>query len=169
MPEENQEKDGRLGGMKPIMNEPTTKEGLFAYEKEKQEFFNKFYREKDWPYKRIFGKENKKYDCVVLIDGKWIKVEEKHRIKIWSDMAVELVQDTETNDPGWLYYTEADWILYGMGERIYLIEVRKLREFVEIYKDKFNIKISKKGWGKTENLIIEWSVIIQNKIGRVIK
>ena len=152
-----------------MTNEPTTKEELFAYEREKQKFFNKFYQERNWPYKRIFGKENKKYDCVILIDGKWIKVEEKHRIKIWPDMAVELVQDIKTNNPGWLYYTEADWIFYGMGERIYLVEVPKLRKFVELYKDKFDIKVSKKGWGNTENLIIPWPIITQNNLGKLIK
>jgi len=151
------------------MSDPKTKEELFAYERKKQEFFNKFYRDKNWPYKRIFGKENKKYDCVILINGKWIKVEEKHRIKTWPDMAVELVQDTETNSPGWLYYTEADWILYGMGEKIYLVEVEKLKEFVRKYKDKFNTKISKKGWGITLNLIIPLSIIIYNNIGRQVK
>jgi len=151
------------------MSDPKTKEELFAYERSKQEFFNKFYRDKNWPYKRIFGKENKKYDCVILINGKWIKVEEKHRIKTWPDMAVELVQDTETNSPGWLYYTEADWILYGMGEKIYLVEVEKLKEFVRKYKDKFNTKISKKGWGITLNLIIPLSIIIYNNIGRQVK
>ena len=149
--------------------EPITKEELFAYEKEKQQFFNKFYRGRNWPYKRIFGKDNKKYDCVILIDGKWFKVEEKHRIKKWPDMAVELCQDTATNSPGWFYYTEADWIFYGMGERIYLIEMPKLREFVGLHKDEFNIKISKKGWGMTENIVIPWYIIIQNNIGRLIK
>ena len=106
---------------------------------------------------------------MILIDGKWIKVEEKFQEKEWPSMAVELIQDTETNDPGWLYYTEADWIFYGMGERIYLVEVQKLRKFVELYKDKFNTKISKKGWGITENLIIPWSIIIQNDLGKLIK
>ncbi len=82
---------------------------------------------------------------------------------------VETIQDTETNEPGWLYCTEADWILYGMGERIYLVDVQKLREFVEINKDKLNKKISKKGWGITENLIIELSTILYNKIGKLVK
>ena len=169
MPGVRQGKDGQLGVIKLMKNELTTKEEFFAYERKKQEFFNKFYRDKNWPYKRIFGKENKKYDCVILINGKWIKVEEKHRIKTWPDMAVELVQDTETNSPGWLYYTEADWILYGMGEKIYLVEVEKLKEFVRKYKDKFNTKISKKGWGITLNLIIPLSIIIYNNIGRQVK
>ena len=145
-----------------------TKEELFQFEKEKQEIFNNFYRKRNWPYKRIFGKDNKKYDCVVLINGVWVKIEEKFRSKDWSDMAVELVQDTETNSPGWLYYTEADWILYGMEDRIYLVKVRELREFVKHYKDKFNVKISKKGWGITENLIIPWTVIVVNKMGKLI-
>jgi len=146
-----------------------TKEELFAFEREKQKIFNKFYQEKNWPYKRIFGPENKKYDCVVRIEDKWVRVEEKYRSRNWSDLAVELRQDTETNDPGWLYYTEADWLFYGMGERIYLVEISKLREFVKLYKDKFNTIISKKGWGITENLVIPWSNIIRNGLGKIVK
>ena len=146
-----------------------TKEEFFQFAKEKEKVFNKFYKDRDWPYKRIFGKDNKKYDCVLLINGKWIRVEEKFQGKEWPSMAVELIQDTETNNSGWLHYTEADWILYGMGERIYLVEFQKLREFIELYKSKFNTIISKKGWGITENLIIEWSIIIQNGIGKMIK
>ena len=152
-----------------MVSEPITTEQMFVYEREKRKFFDEFYREKGWPYKRIYGKDNKKYDCVILINGKWMKVEEKHRVKMWPDMAVELSQDTKTNSSGWLDYTEADWIFYGMGECIYLVEVRKLREFVGHHKDKFNIKISKKGWGITENLIIPWSIILQNNLGRMIK
>lgn len=146
-----------------------TKEELFQFEKEKQEVFNKFYKENNWPYKRIFGKDNKKYDCVVLIGGVWVKIEEKFRSRNWSDMAVELIQDIKTNSPGWLYYTEADLILYGMGNRIYLVKVQKLREFVEKHKDKFNTKVSEKGWGITTNLIIPWSIIIQNGFGKVVR
>ena len=146
-----------------------TKEEFFQFEKEKQKEFNRLYQENNWSYKRIFGKDNKKYDCVILFNGKWIKVEEKFQEKEWPSMAIELIQDTETNSPGWLYYTEADWIFYGMGERIYLVEVQKLREFIERNKNKFEKKISKKGWGDTENLIIPWSVIIQNNLGRLIK
>ena len=146
-----------------------TKEEFFQFEKQKQKEFNKLYQSFGWSYKRIFGKGNKKYDCVILVNGEWIKVEEKFQEKEWPSMAVELIQDTETNSPGWLYYTEADWILYGMGEIIYLVQLQKLKEFIKKYKDKFDTKISEKGWGKTLNLIIPWTTIMHNGIGKRIK
>ena len=83
-------------------------EDNFRFEKEKQQFFNKIYKSKGWAYKRIYGKENKFYDCVVLVDERWVKVEEKYRRRGWPDLLVEIIQDTETNSPGWLYYTQAD-------------------------------------------------------------
>lgn len=146
-----------------------TKEEFFIFEKEKQKVFDKFYQEKKWPYKRIFGKDNKKYDVVILVNKKWFKVEEKFRSKEWSDLAVETIQDTETNSSGWIYYTEAEYIFYGMGERIYAINVEKLRILIEKHESLFEIKFSKKGWGNTKNIIIPFYLILDNKIGKIIK
>ena len=160
------EKIGLTGVMKLQMQ---TKEEFFQFEKEKQKIFNEFYQENNWPYKRIFGKENKKYDCVILIDKRWIKIEEKFRSKDWPDFLVEIIQDTKTNSPGWIYYTQADWILYGIGKKIYRVEVQKLREFLKFYENELDVKISEKGWGTTENLVIPWSVVIINSIGKIVK
>ncbi len=146
-----------------------TKEEFFEFEREKQKIFDEFYKDNGWPYKRIFGKDNKKYDCVVLINGDWIKIEEKFRSRDWPDLLVETIQDTETNDPGWLYYTEAELLLYGMDKKIYKIDIQKLKEFVDNYKDKFNEIISEKGWGITKNLVIPLSIIFINGLGERIQ
>lgn len=148
-----------------------TKEDNFKFEREKQEVFDRLYKERGWKCKRITGKQNKFYDCVLLIEERWCNVEEKFRRKEWLDLVVELVQDTKTNDPGWLEYTQADFLMYGMGERIYMISIPLLREFVKRNKDKFDTFESKEseGWGNTLNLKIPWSTILQNEIGKVLK
>ena len=56
-----------------------------------------------------------------------------------------------------------------MGNRIYLVEMARLKSFVERYKDKFNKKISKKGWGITENIVVDWSTLQMNKIAKRIQ
>lgn len=146
-----------------------TKEEFFEYEKQKRKVFDDFYEERGWQCKRIFGKQNKDYDCEVLIDGKWIKVEEKYRSVDYRDFLIETNQDTKTNNEGWLYYCKADYIFYGVANKIYYIDLPKLREFINRVGDRFHKKISKKGWGITENLAIPWPVIIVNKIGERIK
>lgn len=146
-----------------------TKEEFFQFEKEKQKVFNNFYKSNNIPYKRIYGKENKKYDCVILLNNYWIKVEEKFRSKEYPDLLVETIQDINTNSPGWLYYTEADLLLYGVEQKIYQIDVSKLREFIKFHGNEFSKIISKKGWGTTENIIIPWSVIFVNNIGKKIR
>lgn len=143
-----------------------TKEEFFSFEKEKRKIFDKFYQDNHWICKRIHGKKNKNYDCLIKINNRWWKVEEKFRSKIRDDILVEIMQDINTDSRGWLYETKADILLYGMGNKIYGISIPKLKELVNKYKDVFNKKISKKGWGVTENLVIPLYIIIQNKIGK---
>lgn len=145
-----------------------TKEEFFAFEKEKQKIFDKFYKDNSWEVNRITGAKNKDYDCEVLLDSKWYKIEEKYRSSDFNDCLIETIQDTETNSPGWLYYCKADYVFYGVGSKIYCIDLPELRRFVEKHKHIFNKKISKKGWGITENIVIDWSTLIINKIAKLI-
>ena len=96
-------------------------------------------------------------------------MEEKYRSTDYNDCLVETIQDTKTNSPGWLYYSEADYILYGIGNKIYCIDLPKLKGFIERNKDAFNKKISKKGWGITENIVVDWSTLQMNKIAKRIQ
>jgi len=146
-----------------------TKEEFFHFEKEKQKIFNDFYKKNNWGVKRITGKENKNYDCLIRKDGIWYKIEEKYRSNNWKDLAVETIQDIKTNSPGWLYYTKAQYLFYGMDEIIYAIDIEKLRNFIKNNSEKFDTFISEKGWGITKNIIIPWYTIIDNKIGKRIK
>lgn len=146
-----------------------TKEELFQFEKEKQPLFDEFYRSKGWEFKRIVGIKNKDYDVLVKIGEEWVGVEEKFRGEEYLDLLVELIQDTETNDPGWLYTTKAKYLFYGVGNKIYGMYIDRLREFVELYKDKFNVIISPKGWGITKNIAIPWPTIFDNNLGKRMK
>lgn len=146
-----------------------TKKELFDYEREKRKVFDDFYQQKGWNFRRITGKENKNYDCVIYLNNRWYKIEEKYRSKDYNDCLIETIQDIKTNSSGWLYYCKADYIFYGVGTKIYCLDLPKLKNFVNKYKDKFNKKISKKGWGETENIVIDWIVLEINKIAKRIK
>lgn len=165
MQEESQQRVGLFGGM----NKMKTKQEFFNFEdKISKPFFDKFYSAKGYEVKRISGVKNKDYDCEVKIEDTWYKIEEKYRDREITDCLIETIQDTKTNSPGWLYYCKADYILYGGGNRIYCIDFPKLKSFLEKFKDKFNTKISGKGWGITQNIVIDWSTLKANKIAKQI-
>lgn len=143
-----------------------TKEEFFKYESECKEVFNTFYKTKNWLCKRITGRANKFYDCLLQVDGRELKIEEKARGRDYEDLLVEIEQDTETKNPGWLYYTQADYLFYMvMKKTIYAINMEKLKSHIEQFKDNYNQKISIKGWGRTVNIAIPWHTIFYNKIG----
>jgi hypothetical protein len=161
----NKEKIGVIGGTSLM----ETKQEFFDFEnKISRPFFDKFYSAKGYEVKRITGIKNKDYDCEVKIGEVWYKVEEKYRSREIHDCLIETMQDTETSAIGWLYYCKADYILYGGGNKIYCIDFPQLKKFLEKYKDKFNTKISKKGWGITENIVIDWPTLKINKIAKQI-
>jgi len=145
------------------------KEEFFQFSNQKEKEFDKFYKSKGWEVKRIYGKENKDYDCLIKKDGIWYKIEEKYRSSEWKDLAVEIIQDTKTNSLGWIYYTKAQYLFYGMGEKIYAVDMKKLRNFIKNNSEKFDTFISEKGWGITKNMVVPWYTIIDNKIGKRIK
>lgn len=146
-----------------------TKEDFFKFEKDKQIIFNTYYKRKGWKVKRVNGKENKKFNCLVDIGGKLWKFEEKARSKDWNDLLVEITQDAETNSPGWIYYSEADYILYSTPDNFYAINFKKLKKYVEKYGENYNFIISDKGWGKTINIAIPWELLIKNNIAKKVK
>ena len=152
--------------MKP-KQQMQTKEDFFIFEKECQELFNKFYTENNWKYERVYGKENKLYDVKIQVKDKWYKIEEKTREIDYKDLLVEIEQDTESKAPGWLYYTQADYLFYMVNKKtIYLVNMNRLKNHIENFKDYYNQKVSIKGWGKTVNIVIPWHTILYNKIGK---
>lgn len=146
-----------------------TKKEFFEFEKQTRKIFDDYYKRRGLKCKRIIGKDNKNYDCEILLDDKWYKIEEKYRSLDFDDCLIETIQDTKTNSLGWLYYSKADYIFYGVKNKIYCIDLPKLKRFIEKHKDIFNKKISKKGWGITENIVIDWSTLEINKIAKRIR
>ena len=145
-----------------------TTEEFFNFEKKNQNKFDELYKSRGWSCERIYGKDNRKYDCILTKNGKQIKIEEKYRSQDYKDFLVEIMQDTETNSPGWLYYTEADYIIYGVSLKFYLIKVSKLKEFMQMAGSAFKKVISEKGWGRTENIAIPWEYVEMNNLGKLL-
>jgi len=146
-----------------------TKEEFFEFEKKKRNFFDSYYKKKNWPFKRISGPENKRYNSLVEIAGKKFKFEEKARSSDYGDFLVELVQDTETQSPGWLYYCEADYILYSTPTCFYAVNFHKLKDFMRKQGGGYPLKISTKGWGKTTNAAVPWRDLIAHGIAKEIQ
>ena len=148
--------------------EMKTKEEFFAFEKKNQKFFDDYYKKKGWKFKRIIGKENKRFNSLIEIDGKFWRFEEKVRSTDYNDLLVELVQDIATKSPGWLYYTEADYILYSMPSSFYVVTFGKLKSHIKNNGSDYDFIISKKGWGETVNIAIPWKILIDLKIAKKI-
>lgn len=145
-----------------------TKEEFFQFERKQRQFFDDYYKQKGWPLKRIYGKENIKYDCLIKIKNEWIKIQEKVASFDYDGCLVELMQDIETNNKGWLYTCQADYILFKMPDNLYWINTNKLKTHMRKFGENYDTFISNKGWGKTLFAIIPWEIISNNKIGNKI-
>jgi hypothetical protein len=145
-----------------------TKEEFFEFERQNRKSFDDYYRQKGWSVERIYGKENKKYDCRVKANDRWIKIEEKAASYDYGGCLVELTQDLETNDKGWLYTCEADYLLFKMLDKLYWVDMNKLKVHMRECGADYESKISTKGWGQTLFVIIPWSIIIGKGIGNEI-
>ena len=138
------------------------------YEKTKKEFFDKLYE--DMGMTVISRKDCKEYDCILGYKNRRFTVEEKARMSVWGDILVETVQDTKTDKPGWIYYSKADFLVYGMfGEKtkVYRLRLKKFQEWFGLCIKHFKTKISKKGWGITENKVVPIPEIPTEIIARI--
>ena len=97
-----------FGGMMPTFDD------YLEFEKTKKEFFNKLYRELGCEI--ISRADCKDYDCKLRKGEYTFTIEEKARKKLWDDILVETIQDTESDNLGWIYYSKADFLVYGMFE-----------------------------------------------------
>ena len=78
-------------------------------------------------------------------------------MKVWEDILVETMQDTETNHLGWIYYSKANFLIYGMfGDeiRVYRLRLKMFQDWFELCKNHFKTVKSNKGWGITENKVV---------------
>jgi hypothetical protein len=114
-------------------------------------------------YKIIDRNGNKGRDLELSKDNTSIKIEEKYRDNDWGDFAIEIIQDLETNNPGWFFYTKADYINYIIVKDkptvVYTIDWKKFKEYFLKEIKRFNCFISRKGYGITLNAEIKWEYI----------
>ena len=130
------------------------------FAQEKEDFFNKLYLEIG--FEIISRKDCKYWDLILRQDDKTFTVEEKALRKTSDSLFVETIQDTETNTIGWIEYSKADFLIYGMfGDKIvvYRLPLQKFREWFKENIDDFKEIESKKGWGITINKIVPISYI----------
>lgn len=137
----------------------------FHFERECQPFADAYYKSRGCTIHRVQGERNKQYD-VVLTGGSIVTtVEEKFLRKNAGIMFVEIEQDTETNDPGWIEYTKADRLLYMMPSRAFFCLMPNLKKFIRYFGEHYPLVYCTKGYGRTSNRCIPFSVILENEIG----
>jgi len=158
------------------MSQEETKE-YFDFERKKHfDFFLPFYQEKNWQV----VEDNINGDCAVDWDVKlevfanrYVLVDEKARKGDFNDCLVEIVQDMETGKLGWLF-GKKDWILYGSWEdedsitpsSLYLVDSKRLKEHINSFEGFIKTCISKKGWGNTWNITLDWNDLIKKGIAK---
>lgn len=146
------------------------------FEKEKikhEQFFIPYYREKNWlVVKDNVGEGKISWDVKLEIEvGVYKLVDEKVRDGEFNDCLIELMQDLKIGNLGW-YFGLKDWILYGSWKNfenknpssLYLISMNRLKNYLENKNGFINTCISKKGYGITWNIKLDWKELIENKI-----
>jgi len=117
--------------------------------------YDAYYSRHHFPFLRV----NKKgHDVEIRRDGELKKVEEKTRLESYSDILVEEIQDTKSGSIGWLYYCDADYLIYGFAYsyspyRIHLAyllpDFNDFRTWYLSERERFQEKESLKGFGRT--------------------
>ena len=160
------------------MNNNEIKE-FFNFERKKHfDFFLPYYRERNWQVIKdnIDGNSPISWDVKLeIFAGEYVLVDEKARIGEFNDCLIELIQDLETGKLGW-YFGRKDWVLYGSWKNLndkipsslYLIEMRKLHNYIESLNGFIKTLISKKGWGDTWNIVISWEELQKRNIAKII-
>lgn len=143
-------------------------------EQEKRDYFNfeRTSQSKVDPYYLMYftsidrSVSCKQFDCI--IDGTE-KVEEKFRTVERNDILLEMIQDLQTNAPGWFYETQCDYLHYIFMQdtefkKLYRFDWKKFKpwcyEFFKNNKHPYTV-VSPKGWGITLNLSVPINAIPQ--------
>jgi len=147
----------------------------FNLERKKHfDFYLPFYQEKNWQVieDNINSTHKNPWDVKLEIFGEqYVLVDEKVIRKEWNDFLVEMIQDIKTGTLGW-YFGSKDWVLYGSWENIeevypkslYLIKMTELEKHINGMNGFVKTCISKKGWGNTWNILLNWNDLIKNNI-----
>lgn len=141
-----------------------------SFEQSAQDFFNNLY--KDMGCEIVNRNDCKFWDLVLKKEKYTFKVEEKARRKTYDDILVETIQDTRTNSVGWIYYSKADFLIYGMfGDPVlvYRLNMPKFKRWFEDNQQYFSDIPSKDGWGNTVNKAIPIKLLSHSLIKLVYK
>ena len=147
----------------------------FSFERKKHfDFFLPFYQQKNWQVFQDNINSNHKNDWDVKLEvfaGEFKLVDEKAIRKEWNDCLVEIIQDIKTKNWGW-FFGDKDWILYGSWTDIesnypsslYLIKSKELNDYICGLEGLIETRISKKGWGNTYNIVLQWDILIRKGV-----
>jgi hypothetical protein len=156
------------------MSQEEVKE-YFDFERKKHfDFFLPYYQEKNWQVMRDNINGNYKIDWDVELEvfvGQCLKIDEKARIGDYGDCLVEIIQDMKTGKLGWLF-GDKDYIFYGSWDNpedtypssLYSIKSSLLKKYICELSGNPMIRISKKGWGNTWNIVLDWDNLIKKGI-----
>ncbi len=152
-------------------------EEFLVWEKQKhQDFFLPYYQKNSIEVLQDFGgKGYKSYDVLIKKDGIPLKIDEKARQKNYDDLLVEVFQCLKTGKIGWLY-NPINYYFYAMWqdknselpESAYMVDAKKLIQFVADNFDKLPSRISEKGYGMTYNKIAKWPDLVFVKVAKKI-
>lgn len=157
------------------MNNQLEINSYFELEKRKHfEFFIPYYQEKNWLIIQDNINGNSPIDWDVKLEvyaGECVLVDEKVRKGEFNDCLLEIIQDLKTEKLGW-FFGKKDWILYGSWDTLektyptslYLIKMKELKEYIYELDGFIKTCISKKGWGNTWNIILNWSELVNRSI-----
>lgn len=100
----------------------------------------------------------REFDCIL----RGQRVEEKIRNGVKHDLLIELIQDLETNDPGWFYTSNCDFLHYIFTSNGKLIRLLRFNsKFLKQWllttywlKPFGDYQVSNMGYGLTLNLVV---------------
>jgi len=147
------------------MGQPVvTFEDNLRFEKEKQGFFDNLYVKLGLETKR---ESRKGWDVLAKKGDFNFKIEEKAVRNTLDSIWIEKWQDTNTNDPGWIQYSQSDFLIYGMfGEPVvvYRLNMKNLKQWYEQNEIFYEDIPSDKGWGHTICKLVPINHLSQNII-----
>lgn len=97
---------------------------------------NAYYKHKGFKYIQVITdlETQKKGIDKILHYGRnqSITIDEKKRRTTYDDLLVETMKNVEQNKKGWLYYTQADYIIYWIEplNKFYILKFKKLQEII---------------------------------------
>lgn len=137
---------------------------------------NAYYKLKGFKYIQVITdlETQKKGIDKILYYGRnqSITIDEKKRRTNYDDLLVETMKNVESNKKGWLYYTQADYIVYWIEplKKFYIIKFDKLQKII-FDNDWVNTKPKKTTYVNriytTDNISLDWVEVepaIQNII-----